>query len=381
MMTQKLAGNLSETEEAYLESVINERALVMQAWQTMQSRFSREDINTSFSRVDHDEYWDKILPYIVVPTAKRRFPFGKAVAAAAVLAGIWAGGYYLFLQPGGQQQPVQVAGTHSRNLQLQLANGRVINLSATRNTIDLGDAQLYNNDNTLSYTAANTLTSDWNTLTVPDGKSYAVKLSDGTEVWLNAATSLQFPFNFNGNTREIRLNGEAYVKVASLANKPFTVHTPHSTIEVLGTEFNVNTYDPGIDRLSLISGAVRIKAGNHAIAVKPGMEAVYSGQKGLFAQPFDRTEVLSWRKGIHYFTNATLQDIHTVLPRWYGIEVVMDHPAITGIRFTGVLNRQKPVQFFLENLKSSTNINYYFDQHGTLHLGSSITGKQTDARQ
>src|SRR5690606_7064334 len=119
-----------------------------------------------------------------------------------------------------------------------------------------------------------------------------------------AASRLQFPFRFNGQSREISLlSGEAYIKVAANASKPFIIHTPESTVQVLGTEFNINAYDPGVVKLALVKGAVRVRAGADNLVVKPGMEAVYTPEKGLYTQPFDAREVLGWRTGKHFFVN------------------------------------------------------------------------------
>ncbi|HTI11442.1 MAG TPA: FecR domain-containing protein, partial [Puia sp.] len=206
-----------------------------------------------------------------------------------------------------------------------------------------------------------------NTLTVPVGMDYKIVLADGTEVWMNSATVLQFPFAFRGETREISLSGEAYLKVAGDATRPFIVHLPQTTVQVLGTAFNVNSYDSGIVRVSLVSGAVTLKSDRQELQLRPGMEGVYSKNADLTFHSFDEKDVLGWMQGIHVFYNASIQEISRVLPRWYGLAVKLDNPRITRQRFSGFINRNKPIQDFLENLKSTHSADYYF-MGDTLHL-------------
>ena len=81
-----------------------------------------------------------------------------------------------------------------------------------------------------------------NRLITPNGGQYRVQLADGTQVWLNAASTLQYPASFNGSDRTVTLTGEAYFEVAQDASKPFFVKVNGMTVQVLGTHFNVNAY-------------------------------------------------------------------------------------------------------------------------------------------
>ncbi|MCG7859706.1 FecR domain-containing protein, partial [Flavihumibacter sediminis] len=95
-----------------------------------------------------------------------------------------------------------------------------------------------------------------------------------TKVWLNAATSLQFPASFNGKERRVKLTGEAYFEVAQNAAQPFIVETPYQTVEVLGTHFNVNAYkDEALSRTTLLEGKVKVQSGTSSQVIKPGQQA------------------------------------------------------------------------------------------------------------
>src|SRR5690606_32808342 len=97
-----------------------------------------------------------------------------------------------------------------------------------------------------------------NTLTVPAGLDYKVHLPDGSEIWMNSTSQLQFPSEFSAATREISIKGEAYLNVAPNKEKPFIVHLPKSTVRVLGTEFNVNTYGLNTETVALVKGSVQL---------------------------------------------------------------------------------------------------------------------------
>jgi len=187
-------------------------------------------------------------------------------------------------------------------------------------------------------------------------------------IWLNSATKLEFPLAFPGDTREITISGEAYLKVAKNAAKPFIVHLPHSTVQVLGTEFNVNTYDSGLVKVALVEGSVNMQAPTGTSKLAPGKQAVYRFGQPISQETFDARTVLSWQKGLFYFNDASLQEISKVLPRWYGIQVTIDDPSILSRTFSGIIDRNKPIEVFMEDLKMISRINAYRDKQNVLHF-------------
>lgn len=375
LMIDKLHGSITPSDREYLDGLIAQDPQVQKVWDNIRQGFAAEDLATNFERFKEPAYWPDLQPGAAPvmeeeDTPKKRALPGRIARVAAVLLGIVIAGYYLL--PGWRKQtdrPLQVATgpAHKKAVQLQLASGSIINLSKTTDT-NVADTRLKNTNKTLTYTAGSTIPPGENVLTVPVGLDYRISLSDGTEVWLNSATTLRFPFSFNDNTREITINGEAYLKIAADAARPFIVHTPHSSVNVLGTEFNINTYDSGLVKVALVEGAVQFKAAGNAVKVKPGEQAVYARQKGITLEPFDRMDVLSWREGQYFFRNRPLNEICKVFPRWYGTTVVMDNPSIAAKRFSGLLSRNETPETFLENLKATTELDYYTDKNGVLHL-------------
>lgn len=377
-MTSWLTGHISQAEADRLKQLITEDPAVKAAWKDFLAQFPHEDVQTAFSRYDHLGWRPAEDITRGLPARPSRYIGWKRTAIAAVLLGCIAAGWYLFSRQSAPApgQPMQAAGdqlVNEKNIALQLANGQLINLSQPKDSILLENARLKNANRSLSYTLAGETASAaeataLNSLRVPIGKDYRVTLSDGTEVWLNSATTLQFPFRFTGKAREITITGEAYLKVAPHAAQPFLVHTAHGTVRVLGTAFNINAYYAGTVKVALVEGAVRFTAGGGNVTIEPGKQAVYQVDKGIRLQPYDADEVLAWRQGKYYFSDASLDEIMSVLPRWYGITVVIDNPRLGGERFAGVMDRNKPVTVFLDNLVQTMKISYYFDKEEVLHL-------------
>lgn len=370
LMLEKLSGIISPEEELYLDAQIANDASVQKAWTQLKGRYRETDIQEHFSRFEAPDLWNKVHTAVSEIRPSGRMPlYIKWLAAAAVLTGI----IFTLYSINSTEQPSLSSGKplvtpKKEAVQLQLANGEVLDLSADQSNVNLSGAQITASNKTLSYTITAGSTGGMNKLTVPVGMDYKVQLADGSEVWMNSATRLEFPFSFNGKTREITLNGEAYLQVAKDPTKQFIVHTPNSTIKVLGTAFNINTYDENTTRLALVEGLVQIGAEGKTQQVKAGQEAILFKQKEIRLQAFDADDVLSWRKGIYYFYNTSLADVCAVLPRWYGIQVKMDDPSLGNKPIAGMIDKHKPVEDFLQKLKISSTVNYYFDEEGILHF-------------
>jgi len=378
LMSEKVAGIISPKDQSYLESALLQDECMQEALQALELTFGHKDPES----LNQDEDWLNLLdatkahprpqPRTIVMVQRR---FSK-YAIAAVVAGVLfagAGLYFLLHRPAAPQAAAAtLAAALPEQVTLQLASNKTVLLSDKSSRISLGDVQLRSTADSLTFSSAGdfSLYGGQHTLTVPVARSYKVILADGTKVLLNANSRLQFPFNFNGSSREITLlSGEAFIEVAANAAQPFIVHTPNSTVQVLGTAFNINAYDPYHVQLSLVSGAVKMNTQGAAVALKPGMEAVYTPAKGLYTQPFEAQKVLGWKTGKHFFERASLSDICNILYRHMGIKAVIDQSSkARDIHFNGMVDRNKPIAEFMEDVKNMTGVDYYFDRQGILHF-------------
>lgn len=371
LLLGKASGNLLPGEEVLLEALFRNSPAATTAYQQLLDNL--KEASPGKEGTIPLPRWRELATEITYKTrpaeakVKKLFSLKWAAAAAGVI--VIAAGILLYSRYSNRESTI--VGAAPPAIELQLANGSVVNLSRQQGTIETDGIALNNRNKTLAYAAKGNAAAGSNRLTVPVGLDYKITLSDGTEVWLNSATSLEFPAAFTGNTREITVNGEAYLNVASDAKAPFVVHLPGSTVRVMGTAFNINSYDSGITKIALVNGAVKVQAGTAEKVLLPGKQAICTGGQAITEAAFDERTVLGWRKGLFYFNNAPLSEISKVLPRWFNITVVIDDRSLLDRRFTGVINRNQPISIFLEDLRVISGIHGSMDASGRLHLFSS----------
>lgn len=254
---------------------------------------------------------------------------------------------------------VSLIGGNRNAVSLQLGTGKTVYLNnKVQQKISAGNTVLNASSQNLQFTPAVDTTT--NTLMVPQGENYSITLSDGTLVILNAASSLKFPFHFGSTTRDVYLTGEAFFKVAKDRRHPFIVHTPLTKVEVVGTQFDVNTYHANTVSTSLIEGKVLTEASDgRRIPLEPGHAAVYSISKGFDVEAIDADDVISWIKGIYYFHDLSFNDLAEKMARVYGVVIKIDNPAIISKSVSGVMDRNNLTEL-LQDLKTTTGINYYY---------------------
>ncbi|MBO9571627.1 MAG: FecR family protein [Chitinophagaceae bacterium] len=179
-----------------------------------------------------------------------------------------------------------------------------------------------------------------NTMSTPRGGQYQLTLSDGTKVFLNAASSITYPAVFNNKTREVKITGEVYFDVSKDPSKPFIVKSGSDQLTVLGTAFNINNYPDEISKTSLIEGAVKI----NDQTLKPGQ--AYSQGK---LTTTNIQQDIAWMKGYFDFNGADLPSVMRQLSRWYNIEIKYSGK-IPDVKFVGKLSRDLNLSQVLETL-------------------------------
>jgi transmembrane sensor len=191
-----------------------------------------------------------------------------------------------------------------------------------------------------------------NTIRTPRGGQYQVKLPDGTNVWLNAASSIQFPVNFNGDKRSVAITGEVYFEVAHMNNKPFIVNAANKgEVEVLGTHFNINAYDDeAIIKTTLLQGSVQVRTAGQSKLLTPGQQAQITNNNFSILDEADVEEAVAWKNGLFKFNDADIQSILRQAARWYDIEVEIRGTA-NGERFRGKISRDVKLSEFLRILE------------------------------
>ncbi|MGV3684773.1 MAG: FecR family protein [Daejeonella sp.] len=201
-----------------------------------------------------------------------------------------------------------------------------------------------------------------NTIQTPKGGRYNITLPDGSRVWLNSASTLSYPTAFASNERKVRLIGEAYFEVAKRKNVPFRVESNNQVVEVLGTHFNINSYeDEAYTKTTLLEGSVRIilnSAKPNAQLLKPGEQSLTSpAGPDIKVQHTDTEKAIAWKNGYFKFKNTPIRDIMREIERWYDVELVYDGK-LAPDEFTGYISNDVKISGVLKMLEESGGIKF-----------------------
>lgn len=364
LVLDELGGIITPEDSATLKKLLEEEPEALIIRNAIYEQFSGPEEQAFLALLpEHlpiEQVWAKIR--------KRKWirVIVRSSLSLAFLAAV-ASGIYISFQPTKRIQPKAVVHGLSplKSVALQLPNGEIVNLGSTQQHVTVGDVTLNAQEKQVALKGGS---KGMAMISVPAGQDYKIKLPDGTEVQLNAASKMAFPVAFTGNTREVTIDGEAYLKVAGNAQKPFIVHLPNSTVQVLGTEFNVNTYHQTYEQIALVKGAIKLNADSTTIMLQPGFAVRYQKGQRMQAIRFDAEELLAWREGTYVFHATTIDEMCSVLKRWYGINIIYDKANTGQRRFTGYIDKSRPMQHFLDDLKFTGHFDYYFDNDSVLHI-------------
>ncbi|HUX56765.1 MAG TPA: FecR domain-containing protein [Bacteroidales bacterium] len=202
------------------------------------------------------------------------------------------------------------------------------------------------------------------TITSRPGMVTQFSLADGTEVWLNSGSELQFPVLFNGDMREVKLSGEAFFEVAKNEKQPFRVNARELNIDVLGTSFDVMSYDDDTQsEVILIEGKVSLSAEDGQVnkefgAMHPGQRAVFNVEsREVCAHEVEADKYISWRDGNLIFRDDPMEDVVRRLSRWFNVEIIFNDPEIKSYIYTATF-RHENLEQVLKLLKLSAPIDY-----------------------
>lgn len=208
-----------------------------------------------------------------------------------------------------------------------------------------------------------------NVLHTLQGMECYITLSDGTNVHLNAETKLTYPVCFSGGERIVQIEGEAYFDVAPDKEHPFVVRTPHSSVRVTGTSFNVRAYpDEKTECTTLISGSVTIDSDNKEFTLMPGQHFIFDKITGKNSVTDVNTELYtSWQSGSFVFMNVPLEDIMSYLSKWYGCNYVFNDEAAKKVCIGAYLNRYDNMNPIIDMIKGLNHVDIR-QQNGILHI-------------
>lgn len=285
--------------------------------------------------------------------------FGR-YAAVIVLFGMMAVGAWYYTGRGeGEPMPVAEQKAYpvpgSSQAYLELATGEQFVLDSVQGVDTRVDGAVLRTQEAgqlvISGTEADTLAEQvkYHRMVVPKTGEYNMVLADGTHIWLNSCSSLEFPARFTGNERRVRLlSGEAYFEVARNEEKPFIVEAQGKEVRVLGTGFDVDIYE-GEFATTLVTGKVEVSVGEKEYLLSPSMQLrVADGRTEL--KKVKAEDFAAWKDGLFVFRNQRLEKVLATLARWYGIEVFFQKETLKDLHFTGKLERHGGVEALMEFL-------------------------------
>jgi len=288
---------------------------------------------------DESKGWEKIKDNLNVKTIHKRpnilFQQWRRISIAAV-AVLVTGALYFIRTPSGKPfQNTSIAQHKTDDVlpgknkaMLTLSNGSKIVLDGSQSdTIaQQGSTKVLNLDGKVSYLPGTNTNKEilYNTISTPAGGQYQVNLPDGSQVWLNASSSIRFPSSFTGTDRQVAITGEAYLEVAHNKKMPFIVAVNDAKIKVLGTSFDVMAYpDESATEVTLLEGSVNFTKDEAQAFLKPGEQSRLSktGNIRIF-KDVDIDKILAWKNGFFYFDNADIQTVMRQLSRWYDVNIL-----------------------------------------------------------
>lgn len=339
---------------------------------TLMSSYSDKD---KLSDKDFNEIWQHIIQKrntksrnsktVSIRRSKRLYWKFSAAASVALLITL----NYFFNKKTDSPQFAKPIIVESKII--KGSNKAILTLSDGSN-ITLEKGQTYTSKNITSngeeivYKTKKSEKIAYNYLTIPRGGDFFLKLSDGTQVWLNSESQLKYPAAFIANkTRKVELvYGEAYFDVSpSMHHKgaAFKVYNRKQEIHVLGTEFNVKAYkDENKIYTTLIEGKVAVSYQHKKQYLTPSQQSILNIDKAaLSVKTVDVYNEISWKEGVFSFEDKTLEEVMTVLCRWYDMEVEFKNKSIVNEVFVGVLEKNQKIEEILTNIKNLGIIKKY----------------------
>ncbi len=293
-------------------------------------------------------------------TKLRMFGWRRIAVAASVLLAVGLGSYFMFFNKTTKQEefvattgPIDIIAPKANRAMITLSNGQQVYLDSAVNgkllqqngveIVKLADGKI------IYKGSADEV--EYNTLSNPRGSRVIdITLGDGSQVWLNAGSSITYPVAFIGNERKVSLTGEAYFEVTHNSAMPFKVSKGKVEIVVLGTHFNVNTYDDEDDiKVTLLEGSVSVSNGIRNSLLKPGEQAKINSDVNIVSG-VDIGEVMAWKEGYFKFSRANIKTIMRQLARWYDLDVQFEGQ-ITEREFGGEMERSLPLSGMLRLLE------------------------------
>lgn len=383
ILLKKIASHLSEKEEVLFQEWLLESETNRELYESLLLLKKEESAVKKFSEINADTAWKKVLTKKQEKEEKSilfLFRNTKFVAAAASIL------ILISVTLMYRNTSVFKKATTS-----QTVKESKIKAGTDKAILTLGDGSSVKLNKGQAYTAANLKSNgeeivyvasvkdstniEYNYLTVPRGGQFFVKLSDGTQVWLNSETKLKYPVAFvEGVTRKIELiYGEAYFDVSpSTEHKgaAFKVYHKEQQVKVIGTQFNIKAYKNESNiYTTLVEGKVSVSVNSMNMVLVPNQQSKLNlDNNSLTVSEVDVRKEIAWKDGVFNFDRKVLKDIMVVLSRWYDVDVIFENKELESQKFVGLINKNYSIDDILQLMEYASVINSYTINDRTIIL-------------
>lgn len=365
LLTQALLGELSEERKRCFEAWLQESEDHRLLWEKFRQKGYFENTLSELHAVDAERAYREFL------RSRKRYRVRKLMKYAAILLP------FAFLMGWAARQTFRTNETVNLPVVEQIAHGKVkAQLFLSDGTkCDLGEHDCQLNEGQVSVVSSGGKLQyenkageaveeiKYNVLVVPRGGEYTLALSDGTIVNLNSGSELKYPVQFAGDTRTVRISGEAYFEVAEDAAHPFIVETEGVKVKVLGTGFNVMAYpDDAESVVTLVHGKVGIQTDRQQLVLRPDEQYVCQTEtwEGTVRE-VDAAQYISWKEGILNFDQMPLDELARKLGRWYDVEFFFPSEPLKRLKFSGAFKKYNDLRYVLNIIEELTDVQFVVD--------------------
>ena len=365
LIVKDLQGCISPEEKVMLDKWLEESSENREIYHRVQGRVNREERQRIIRKLNKRAAWERVdrnTKKYRHPILRRCMKYAATIVLPLFMVGV---GFYLIrdkeeIHPVAEMVKISPGVTKA---ELVLADGHkvVLGTETIDSLVSEEGVNIVKDGNGVSY-LGNKEEGDlaYNIMRVPRGGEFKVRLQDGTLVYMNSETELKYPVRFVGKERRVYLSGEAYFEVQRDTTKPFIVVMNGNEVRVLGTEFNVRSYeDEKCQFTTLVAGKVLLTTHDHrCIELLPNEQGIVDPQGDIRKEQVDVALYTAWKDGNFVFRKQSLEHIMEIAERWYDLKVTFEDEWCKQVSFSGNVERYDDFSKLAEMLEATGSVKF-----------------------
>ena len=365
LIVKDLQGCISPEEKVMLDKWLEESSENREIYHRVQGRVNREERQRIIRKLNKRAAWERVdrnTKKYRHPILRRCMKYAATIVLPLFMVGV---GFYLIrdkeeIHPVAEMVKISPGVTKA---ELVLADGHkvVLGTETIDSLVSEEGVNIVKDGNGVSY-LGNKEEGDlaYNIMRVPRGGEFKVRLQDGTLVYMNSETELKYPVRFVGKERRVYLSGEAYFEVQRDTTKPFIVVMNGNEVRVLGTEFNVRSYeDEKCQFTTLVAGKVLLTTHDHrCIELLPNEQWIVDPQGDIRKEQVDVALYTAWKDGNFVFRKQSLEHIMEIVERWYDLKVTFEDEWCKQVSFSGNVERYDDFSKLAEMLEATGSVKF-----------------------